>query len=696
MMPSTDCMGLLTDYIHARFGRLLEHPLLAPHQRTAHTRTVEMIRRRGGALLADEAGMGKSYVAAATAATFHGEGLSLEFIVPASLRGQWAATLHSFGLAGSSVLSHEALHRRTDAPFLHRSKLIVVDEAHRFRNPQTKRYRALCDRSIGQPLLLVTASPVCNRLDDLLALLRVFAADDVLRQEGIPSLTSLFAEARPQGLQRLIEELVIRRARESLPEAFTFPGVERKVVSFGIERGDEISARINELRFPLIARVTERSLLRMLLWRRLESSEAALRESLGRQRRFYRRALEAGAEGCRLSRREFLRIFGDDGEEAPYQELMFRSFWFQTRTGDDENEIVEIERELTLIGEILAVLGESTSSKLDALKSLCGTLGGARILIFTSAIATARIVYERLREGRSAAFVSSRRAFIGSDVCRDNAYVIHQFGAGRLDLLVATDLASEGLNLQTASVVIHYDLPWNPVKLDQRNGRAARIGQKASSVRAYYFVPSSRRDRRHSLGTVSRKARVSRALFGGGSGGWIPAAMRNQVCLETSMMRAGSEGRALAARSVERSHIVRFREITGSAVIERVAVVDRDQLSFDWERTCGAASCEAAGPDSADHAIENHRIRLLNRIVIPGRVLPLPRTSLRRVLESLRIWSTLWSELLSVSYSQGVERALRAASEEELTREGAEKLAELLAANSPSRPSFVRIQRIMP
>ena len=124
--------------------------------------------------------------------------------------------------------------------------------------------------------------------------------------------------------------------------------------------------------------------------------------------------------------------------------------------------------------------------------------------------------------------------------------------------------------------------------------------------------------------------------------------------------------------------------------------MDRDQLSFDWERICGAASCEAAGPVSADHAIENHRIRLLNRIVIPGRVLSLPRTSLRRAVESLGIWSTRWSELLSVSYSQGVERALRAASEEELTREGAEKLAELLAANSRSRLSFVRIQRIRP
>ena len=79
------------------------------------------------------------------------------------------------------------------------------------------------------------------------------------------------------------------------------------------------------------------------------------------------------------------------------------------------------------------------------------------------------------------------------------------------DLTVATDMAAEGLNLQRAGVVIHYDLPWNPVKLDQRNGRAHRIGQRRAEVRAVYFLPqadrtgivqimtSKNRDRRRTL-----------------------------------------------------------------------------------------------------------------------------------------------------------------------------------------------------
>ena len=61
---------------------------------------------------------------------------------------------------------------------------------------------------------------------------------------------------------------------------------------------------------------------------------------------------------------------------------------------------------------------------------------------------------------------------------------------GGLDVLVATDVASEGLDLQAAGVVVHYDLPWSPVRLDQRNGRIHRIGQKREQVRAIYFVPA--------------------------------------------------------------------------------------------------------------------------------------------------------------------------------------------------------------
>jgi hypothetical protein len=83
----------------------------------------------------------------------------------------------------------------------------------------------------------------------------------------------------------------------------------------------------------------------------------------------------------------------------------------------------------------------------------------------------------------------------------------------RVDVLMATDLASEGLNLQDADVVVHYDLPWNPVRLAQRVGRTVRLGGTHEHVDVWWFAPPEPIDR--TLGTldrISRKAAVQLSL----------------------------------------------------------------------------------------------------------------------------------------------------------------------------------------
>src|SRR3954454_4031804 len=86
---------------------------------------------------------------------------------------------------------------------------------------------------------------------------------------------------------------------------------------------------------------------------------------------------------------------------------------------------------------------------------------------------------------------------------------LHAFTSGRCNVLVTTDRNSEGLNLQRAAVVIHYDLPWNPVKLDQRNGRAHRIGQTRDKVQAIYFIPEGR----GIMNVIARKNRERRSTL---------------------------------------------------------------------------------------------------------------------------------------------------------------------------------------
>src|SRR5207302_5567808 len=120
------------------------------------------------------------------------------------------------------------------------------------------------------------------------------------------------------------------------------------------------------------------------------------------------------------------------------------------------------------------------------------------LLIFTSAVATAHDIASTLRAG----VITSRGA--------QPLDALEAFRRGTIDRVVATDLASEGLNLQRAGVVVHYDIPWNPVKLDQRNGRAYRIGQTRDSVRAIYFLPEARS---RVVETIASKNRTRRRIL---------------------------------------------------------------------------------------------------------------------------------------------------------------------------------------
>jgi superfamily II DNA/RNA helicase len=106
-------------------------------------------------------------------------------------------------------------------------------------------------------------------------------------------------------------------------------------------------------------------------------------------------------------------------------------------------------------------------------------------LIFTGSVATAGDLYAALKSNARCGLVTSRER-------ASTDGVLEAFRRGILDVIVSTDLASEGLNLQRAGAVIHYDIPWNPVKLEQRNGRSFRIGQTRPAVRAIYFLPETR------------------------------------------------------------------------------------------------------------------------------------------------------------------------------------------------------------
>jgi superfamily II DNA or RNA helicase len=271
-----------------------------------------------------------------------------------------------------------------------------------------------------------------------------------------------------------VRELVIRRDRTVLPPELAFGTLERKVVRHVVAEAEGI----DDLRFPLVEGA---ALIRRFLRRRLESSEAALAESIRRQRRFYERVLESGRA---LTKRDYRRAFGAEEDDEVFQQILFWDLWAPAEAVDVKMIRDEMQR--------LDRIHVEPSGKRALLVNI---LTDEPTLIFTQFAATARDLGRFLK--------------CGIATSRDGAGALHAFRIGRTNLLVATDLASEGLNLQRAAVIVHYDLPWNPVKLDQRNGRAHRIGQTRDKVRAIYFIP----DDRGIMSVIARKNRERRATL---------------------------------------------------------------------------------------------------------------------------------------------------------------------------------------
>jgi superfamily II DNA or RNA helicase len=460
--------------------------VLGEHQEVAVELAIELLHSRGAALLADEPGMGKSFVAAEVMRRCDRD---VELVIPAALRTQWVETLSRFGVT-ATLLTHDGVGS-ADRELPSERRLVVVDEAHAFRNPRTRRYGALARRLIGARVLLVTATPICNTVADLEALFRLMARDDLLAGAGVPSIDAAFERRDARAIEVIVASLVIRRDRSVLPAGLQFGTLRRQVVRHPVPPAPEI----DQLRFPLIG---EYAILRRFLRRRLESSEAALIESIRRQLRFYERALSAMTAGRTLPKREYRDVFGHEQDAGSFQEILFWDLF----APEGDCDPAAVRKEMTLLDALLASLLTSSCEKRELAVSLVKE-AAEPLLIFTGCAATARDLYEALSPIRLAGLVTSRE--------RSRASVLSAFTSGRLDVVITTDLSAEGLNLQRAGIVVHYDIPWNPVKLDQRNGRAHRIGQLRDEVQAIYFLPESRET--GIAATVARKNRLRRRML---------------------------------------------------------------------------------------------------------------------------------------------------------------------------------------
>jgi hypothetical protein len=448
-------------------------------------------------------GSGKTYVALAVAAAFKTPAVCL---APAALVPQWRAVAASLGVP-IDVGSHQQASRGR-LPRTGRG-LVIVDESHHFRNPRTRRYRHVAPWLLGRRVLLLSATPIVNRLDDLAHQLLLGVRDDALLPDGIPSLRAAVASGTSG---TALGRLVLEESREAGPR----PGRAVNASAPLASENDDARTLLDLLaRLRLSMHRPTAALLRGVLLRAAASSLPALVGALARYRCLLEHADDARRAGRHLSRAELRDFVGAMDEQMVWWELL----------PDGGDGCVELALDdAATIGEVLAEaarLAQGPDPKLERLSALLSD--GRPTLVFATRRETVRHLRHRLAP--PVAWCTGHRAGLGH-ASAPRAEVMGWFRdsadprlRARLPhCLVATDVAAEGLDLRRAERVVHYDLPWTPMRLEQREGRAVRLGSAHPKIEVVRFPPPPVLESALRLGTrLAHKARLpGRAGLGEG------------------------------------------------------------------------------------------------------------------------------------------------------------------------------------
>lgn len=433
---------------------------LRPHQVASWRRSVAALRVFGGAIVAEPVGAGKTWVALAAASAFQGR---VTVVAPAVLLPQWQAVAARLQLR---VQWHSLERCSRGVPPPDVEGLAIVDEAHRLRHLGTRRALALAHWLARRPALLLTATPIVNRRADLIALLQLIVGDDALRHDGIPSLDALaMAELPHPALRRL----VVRTMSEG-------GGTPVTLRRFPVPPGEHARAAraadgIAALRLASTAGV--RRLLQGVLADAAASSDAAWQAALRRSEALLQQAGEAGG----LSRQMLRRFAGAACEQGV--------FWELVAPEESERPAVLPTEDLPML-RALRGLPPADAHWLAEVDHLLGD--GAVTIVFCRHRATAHLLRRHL--GDAVAWVTGHEAGLGPHRM-PRSQMLAAFGPQRSawslrrtapQVLIATDVAAEGLDLQAASRLVHLDLPWTAMRRDQRNGRLRRPGQVADTV----------------------------------------------------------------------------------------------------------------------------------------------------------------------------------------------------------------------
>ena len=466
---------LLGNRIPATLGEVT----LQPHQLQAVQRLGRMLAEHGGALLADEVGLGKSFVALALARAAR----AAVIVAPAGTRGTWLDSCRRAGMRLPFV-SLESLSR--SRPRLE-TDLVIVDEAHHLRNPATQRFSnaaALCQHA---RVLLLSATPVQNTIEDYRTLLSLF----------------LGQRALALGKQELASYCMRRDARDVSSALLRLPTV-REPVWLPAVADTECLEHILALPPPLppLDGADGGILLSYTLVRQWSSSRAALRGAL-RRRLATAAALEDSLRAGRHPTRSELLSWtcSDSDMQLAFPELVV------TGTVDEAGSLLaQALRHADAVRDLLEWLRLTPDPDPQRAHIIASTVehhAGERVILFSEYADTVQRLYHLLSGHVRCAMLTHRGGRVaGGGISRhellsrfDPATPRRVAASDRIDLLLTTDVLSEGVNLHAASVIIHGDLPWNPARMQQRVGRLRRMGAVTDFVHVYLAPPPAAADR---------------------------------------------------------------------------------------------------------------------------------------------------------------------------------------------------------
>lgn len=505
-----------------------------------------------GVILADEVGLGKTIEAGIVITQFWAERRRrILIIAPSSLRQQWQQELSEKFLIPSQLLDSKMkdtqLSRtaqqgtdvlicsydfalRHEESLLRQWDLVICDEAHRLRNFYTGRNKA--PEAISHIVrgahktLLLTATPLQNRLEELYGLVSVFAPDYFY---SLSAFRERYVKTAGGGdnddLAERVAAISKRTLRRDADKYIHFTKRLPMTVEF-MPSPEEIDLydRVNDYlqRDELYAfSKSQRHLTSLIIRKRLGSSTYAVSSTLSL---VANRLQEELGAGIRRDGRGGFVLAGFVDDDLTDEELealsggitpstQKTSFGPESEVGFGSGVLDEMRAEVAELRELAGMarsitvnqkavkLNEALDKGFERLRQL-----GApeKAIIFTDSTKTQEyIARSLLASGRGEGLV----LFNGSNNSPESGEIYRNWLAANKDgdvitgipaadrrkalvdyfrdhgrVMIATEAAAEGINLQFCSMVVNYDLPWNPQRVEQRIGRAHRYGQKYDVV----------------------------------------------------------------------------------------------------------------------------------------------------------------------------------------------------------------------